>query len=189
MDIIIVDKEQDVLIAKVGWDGKPSGEVGSRPLTATDGAGTGGQGGKGRLEVRKTRADTWENNQRSDRAKTRGRDGLSGRGNSLSQGVQVPKGSRERQWGVLGDKFGSKEGNTVDKAFRRGFDEGRERGRAKGTMPVGHKASCRQRLKREEGRRARLGSGNNQRRGDGRERDRQMPKVGLCHLNTAEEGG
>jgi hypothetical protein len=150
VDIIIVDKEQDVLIAKVGWDGKPSGEVGRRPLTAMDGAGTGGGGGKGRLEVRKARADARENGQRSDRAKTRGRDGLSGRGNSLSQGVQVTKGGRKRQWGVLGDKFGSEEGNAVDKTFRQGFDEGRERGRAEGTVPVGNKASCRQRLKREE---------------------------------------
>ncbi len=40
-----------VLIAQVGWDGKPSGEVGSRPLTAMDGAGTGGGGGERRLEV------------------------------------------------------------------------------------------------------------------------------------------
>jgi hypothetical protein len=189
VDVIKEDEEQDILIAKMGWDGKPSGEVGSRPFTAMDGAGTGGEGGKGRLKVRKTSADARENSQRSDRAKTRRRDGLSGRGNSLSQGVQVPKGSRERQWGVLGDKFGSKEGNAVDKAFRQGFDEGRERGRAEGTMPVGHKESCRQRLKREEGRRTRQGSGNNQRRGDGRERDRQMPKVGLCRLNTTEEGG
>ncbi len=93
----MVDKEQDILIAKMGWDGKPSGEIGSRPLTAMDGAGTGGGGGKGRLEVRKARADAREKIQRSDRAKTRGRDGLSGRGNSLSQDVQVPKGSRERQ--------------------------------------------------------------------------------------------
>jgi hypothetical protein len=75
------------------------------------------------------------------------------------------------------------------KPVGQGFDEGRERGRAEGTMPVGHKASCRQSLKREEGRRARQGSGNNQRRGDGRKRDRQMPKVGLCRLNTTEEGG
>ena len=89
----------------------------------------------GYAEVCKTRSDAREHSQRSDRAKTRGRDGLSGRGNSLSQGVQVPKGSRERQWGLLGDKFGSKEGNAVDKAFRQGFDEGRERGRAEGTMP------------------------------------------------------
>jgi hypothetical protein len=154
VDIVIGDKEQDVLIAQVGGDGKPSSEVGSRPLTAMDGAGTGGGGGKGRLEVRKTRTDARENSQRSDRAKTRGRDGLSGRGNSLSQGVQVPKGSRERQWGVLGDKFGSKEGNAVDKILRQGFDEGRERGRAEGTMSVGHKASSRQRLEREKGRRA-----------------------------------
>jgi hypothetical protein len=94
VDIIIVDKEQDVLIAKVGWDGKPSGEVGSRPLTAMDGAGTGGGGGEGRLEVCKPRANARENSQRSDRAKTRGRDGLAGRGNALSQGVQVPKRSR-----------------------------------------------------------------------------------------------
>ncbi len=76
VDITIVDKEQDVLIAKVGWDGRPSGEVGRRPLTAMDGAGTGGGGGKGRLEVRKARADARENSQRSDRAKTRGKDGL-----------------------------------------------------------------------------------------------------------------
>ena len=33
----MVHKEQDVFIAKVGWDGKPSGEVGSRPLTAMNG--------------------------------------------------------------------------------------------------------------------------------------------------------
>jgi hypothetical protein len=131
----------------VGWDGKPSGEVGSRPLiTAMNGAGTGGRGG-----VCQTKADTREHRQGSDRAKTRGRDGLSGRGNPLSQGIQMPKGSRERQWGILGDKFGSEEGNAVDKAFRQGFDESRERGRAEGTMPVGNKASCRQRLKREEG--------------------------------------
>ena len=155
VDIVIVDKEQDVLIAQVGWDGKPSGEVGSRPLTAMDGAGTGGGGGKGRLEVRKTRADARENSQTSDRAKTRGRDGLSGRGNSLSQGVQVPKGSRERQGGVFRDELGGEEGNAVDKSFCQGFDEGRERGRAESTMPVGNKASCRQRLKREKGRRAR----------------------------------
>ncbi len=71
MNIIKVDKEQDVLIAKVGWDVKPSGEIGSRPLTAMDGAGTGGGGGKGRLEVCKTRADAREHSQRSDRAKTR----------------------------------------------------------------------------------------------------------------------
>ena len=51
VNVVEMDKEQDVLIAKVGWDGKPSGEVGSRPLTAMDGAGTGGGGGKGRLEV------------------------------------------------------------------------------------------------------------------------------------------
>jgi hypothetical protein len=103
---------------------------------------------------------------------------------------KCPKESRERQWGVLGDKFGSEEGslNAVDKAFCQGFDEGREGGRAEGTMPVGNKASCRQRLKREEGRRTRQGSGNIQRRGDGCERDRQMPKVGLCRLKTTEEG-
>jgi hypothetical protein len=102
----MVDKEQDILIAKMGWDGKPSGEVGSRPLTAMDGAGTGGGGGKGRLEVRKTRADARENIERSDRAKTRRRDSLTGRGNSFSQGVQAPKGSRERQGGVFRDKLG-----------------------------------------------------------------------------------
>ena len=151
----MVDKEQDILIAKMGWDGKPSGEVGSRPLTAMDGAGTGGGGGKGRLEVRKARADARENIQRSDRAKTRRGDGLSGRGNSLSQGVQVPKGGRERQRGVFRDELGGEEWNTVDKSFSQGFDEGRERGRAEGTMPVGNKASCRQRLKREKGRRTR----------------------------------
>jgi hypothetical protein len=94
VDIIKVYKEQNILIAKMGWDGKPSGEVGSRPLTAMDGAGTGGGGGEGRLEVCKTRANARENSQRSDRAKTRGRDGLAGRGNALSQGVQVPKRSR-----------------------------------------------------------------------------------------------
>ncbi len=95
VDIIKVYKEQDILIANMGWDGKPSGEVGSRPLTAMDGAGTGGGGGEGRLEVCKTRANARENSQRSDRAKTRGRrDGLAGRGNALSQGVQVPKRSR-----------------------------------------------------------------------------------------------
>ncbi len=124
----------------MGWDGKPSGEIGSRRLTAMD-AGTGGGGGKGRLEVRKARADARENIQRSDRAKTRRRDGLSGRGNSLSQGVQVPKGSRERQRGVFRDELGGEEGNAVDKPFCQGFDEGRERGRAEGTMPVGNKAS------------------------------------------------
>jgi hypothetical protein len=86
---------------------------------AMDGAGTGGGGGKGRLEVRETRADAWENSERSNRAKTRGRDGLSGRGNSLSQGVQVAKGSRERQWEVLGYKLGSKEGMPWIKPFVR----------------------------------------------------------------------
>ncbi len=151
----MVDKEQDILIAKMGWDGKPSGEVGSRPLTAMDGAGTGGGGGKGRLEVRKARADARETIQRSDKAKTRRRDGLSGRGNSLSQDVQVPKGSRERQRGVFRDELGGEEGNAVDESFCQGFDEGRERGRVEGTMPVGNKASCRQGLKREKGRRAR----------------------------------
>ena len=110
----------------MGWDRKPSGEVGSRPLTAMDGANFGEGGGKGRLEVGKTRAGAREPIKRSDRAKARGRDGLSGRGNPLSQGVQMPKGSRERQWGVLGDKFVSEEGNAVDKAFRQGFDESRE---------------------------------------------------------------
>ncbi len=60
MNVIMVDKEQDILIAKMGWDGKPSGEVGSRPLTAMDIAGTGGGGGR-RLEVRKARADAREN--------------------------------------------------------------------------------------------------------------------------------
>ncbi len=107
--------------------------------------------GKGRLELCKTRVDAREHRQGSDRAKTRGRDGLADRGNPLAQGVQVAKGRRKRQWGVLGDKFGSEEGNAVDKAFRQGFDEGREKGRAEGTVPVGNKASCRQRLKREEG--------------------------------------
>jgi hypothetical protein len=120
-----------------------------------DCAGTGGGGGKGRLEVHKTRADARENIQRGDKAKTRGRDGLAGRGNSLAKGVQVPKRSRQRPWEVLGNEFGSEEGNAVDKAFRQGFDEGRKRGRAESAMPVGHKASCRQRLKGEEGRRAR----------------------------------
>jgi hypothetical protein len=103
VNVIKVDKEQDILIAiaKMGWDGKPSGEVGSRPLTAMDGAGTGGGGGKGRLEVRNTRADARENSQRSERAKTRRRDGLSGRGNPLSQGVQVLKiKSRETVGGI-----------------------------------------------------------------------------------------
>ncbi len=37
-------------------------------------------------------------------------------------------------------------------------------------MPIGDKASCRQRLKREEGRRTRQGSDNSKRWGDGRER-------------------
>ncbi len=79
--------------------------------------------------------------------------------------------------------------NAVDKAFRQGFDESRERGRAEGTMPIGDKASCRQRLKkREEGRRTRQESDKSKRWGDGRERDRQMPKVGLCRLKTTEEG-
>ena len=184
----MVHKDQDVLIAKVGWDWKPSGEVGSRPLTAMDGAGLGGGGEKGRLEVCKTRAGAREHRQGSDRAKTRGRDGFAGRGNPLSQGVQMPKGSRKRQGGILGDEFGSEEGNAVDKNFLQSFDESRERGRAEGTMPIGDKASCRQRLKREEGRRARQGSDNSKRWGDGRERDRQMPKVGLCRFKTTEEG-
>ncbi len=68
------------------------------------------------------------------------------------------------------------------------IDESRERGRAEGTMPIGDKASCRQRLKREEGRQTGQGSDNRKRWGDGRERDRQMPKVGLCRLKTTEEG-
>ncbi len=92
MDVVEVDKEQDILIAKVGWDGKPSGEVGSRPLTAMNGACARGRGGKRRLEVCKTRADAREHRQGSDSAKTRGRDGLAGRGNPLAQGVQVTKG-------------------------------------------------------------------------------------------------
>ncbi len=78
----------------------------------------------------------------------------------------------------------------MDKAFRQGFDESREeRGRAEGTMPIGDKASGRQmRLKREEGKQTRQGSDNSKRRDDVRERDRQMPKVGLCRLKTTEEG-
>jgi hypothetical protein len=55
VDIVKVDKEQDLLKAKVGWDGKPSGEVGSRPLTAMDGAGTGGGGGGGKKDWRSAR--------------------------------------------------------------------------------------------------------------------------------------
>ncbi len=94
----------------------------------------------------------------------------------------------ERDRGIPGDEFGSEEENAVDKTFRQGFDESRERGRAEGTMPIGDKASCRQRLKREEGRRTRQGSDNSKRWGDGRERDRQMPKVGFCRLKTTEEG-
>jgi hypothetical protein len=179
MDIIVVNKQQNIFIAKVGWDRKPSGEVGSRPLTAMDGANFGEGGRKGRLEVCKTRAGAREHIKRSDRAKARGRDRLPGRGNPLSQGVQMPKGSRKRQGGILGDEFGSEEGNAVDKTFLQGFDESRERGRAEGTMPIGDKASRRQRLKREEGRRTRQGSDHSKRRGDGSERDRQMPKVGL----------
>ena len=50
VDIIMVNKEQEILIAKVGWDGKPSGEVGSRPLTAVDGASF----GEGGMRERKT---------------------------------------------------------------------------------------------------------------------------------------
>jgi hypothetical protein len=92
VDIIMVNKEQEILIAKVGWDGKPSGEVGSRPLTAMDGVSARGRGGKGRLEVGKTRADAREHRHVSDRAKTRGRDGFAGRGNPFSQGVQVTEG-------------------------------------------------------------------------------------------------
>ena len=117
MDIIVVNKQQNIFIAKVGWDGKPSGEFGSRPLTAMNGAGARGRGGKGRLEVCKTRAGAREHIKRSDRAKARGRDRLPGRGNPLSQGVQMPKGSRKRQGGILGDEFGSEEGNAVDKTF------------------------------------------------------------------------
>jgi hypothetical protein len=78
-----------------------------------------------------------------------------------------------------------RDGNAVDKSFCQGFDEGRERGRAEGTTSVGHKASCRQRLKREKGRRARQWSGNGKKRGGRRERGRQIPKVGLRRLNTA----
>ncbi len=37
MNIVKVDEEQDVLIAKVGWDGKPSCEVGNQPTTHCDG--------------------------------------------------------------------------------------------------------------------------------------------------------
>ena len=151
VDVVMMHKEQDVFIAKVGWDGKPSGEVGSRPLTAMDGASFGEGGGKGRLEVCKTRAGAREHRQGINRAKTRGRDGFAGRGNPLSQGVQMPKGSRKRQGGILGDELGSEEGNAVDKTFLQSFDESRERGRAEGTVPVGNKASCRQRLKSEEG--------------------------------------
>ncbi len=51
MNVVEMDKEQNIFIAKVGWDEKPSGEVGSRPLTAMDGAGMGGGGRKGRLKV------------------------------------------------------------------------------------------------------------------------------------------
>jgi hypothetical protein len=50
--------------------------------------------GKGDWRSGKTKANARENSQRSDSAKTRGRDGLAGRGNALSQGVQVPKRSR-----------------------------------------------------------------------------------------------
>ena len=92
VDGVMVHKEQDVFIAKVGWDGKPSGEVGSRPLTAMNGVSARGRGGKGRLEVGKTRADAREHRHVSDRAKTRGRDGFAGRGNPFSQGVQVTEG-------------------------------------------------------------------------------------------------
>jgi hypothetical protein len=92
VDVVEVNKEQDILIAKVGWDGKPSGEVGSRPLTAMNGVSARGRGGKGRLEVGKTRADAREHRHGSDRAKTRGRDGFAGRGNPFSQGVQVAEG-------------------------------------------------------------------------------------------------
>ena len=104
MDIIAVNKEQNILVAKVGWDGKPSGEVGSRPLTVMNGVSARGRGGKGRLEVCKTRADAREHRPGSDRAKTRRRDGFAGRGNPLSQGVQMPKGSRKRKGGILGDE-------------------------------------------------------------------------------------
>ncbi len=54
VNVVEVDEEQDVLKAKVGGDGKLACEVSSRPLTAMDGAGTGGESGKGRLDVHKT---------------------------------------------------------------------------------------------------------------------------------------
>ena len=92
MDIVAVNKQQNIFIAKVGWDRKPSGEVGSRPLTAMNGVSARGRGGKGRREVGKTRADAREHRHGSDRAKTRGRDGFAGRGNPFSQGVQVTEG-------------------------------------------------------------------------------------------------
>ena len=55
MNIVKVDEEQDVLIAKVGGDGKLACEVSSRPLTAMDGAGTGGGGGGGKKDWRSAR--------------------------------------------------------------------------------------------------------------------------------------
>jgi len=101
---------------------------------------------------------------------------------------KCPKEVERDRGGILGDELGSEEGNAVDKTFLQSFDESRERGRAEGTMQIGDNASCGQRLKREEGRRTRQGSDNSKRWGDGRERDRQMPKVGLCRFKTTEEG-
>ena len=57
--------------------------------------------------------------------------------------------------GIFGDKVVSKVGDAANETLFEGTTKGGERRRAKGAMPVGNEASCRQRLKREKGRRAR----------------------------------
>ncbi len=91
---------------------------------------------------------------------------------------KCPKEVERDSGGYLETSLGVRRGMPWIKPFIRALTKvERERGRAEGTMSIGDKASCRQRLRREEGRRTRQGSGNSKRRGDGRERDRQMSKV------------
>ena len=147
----MVHKDQDVLIAKVGIGNRSAADHSLRWMVRA-------------LEKEEGKED-WRSARRGlvRGSPSRGATGPRQEGETdfrveaipFRRVSKCPKEVERDRGGILGDEFGSEEGNAVDKAFRQGFDEGIERRRAEGTMPVGHKASCRQRMKREEGRRAR----------------------------------
>ena len=74
VNVVKVQDDKNVVVAKTGWDGETTGEVGRRPFTAGDGAGASGGGRKGRNRGSEARTIARRKRNSRYRTQTRRRD-------------------------------------------------------------------------------------------------------------------